>query len=183
MTEPALIIGKFKAFPEIAVQALAELTYIFHPKKLSILVIEALYELNSKTEIADSELVTTISPVTCKYEIGIAEGVYFNYLTKEEVKKLKEYVKKNTPDYLDFIFYIFFKYKKENGKEVSLWSDSNYIRFNMTQTGRLKILVHQFKGTRKLPLDALIKKIIEKINEKTEAQGLKKIKLETLRGH
>ena len=52
----------------------------------------------------------------------------------------------------------------------------------MTQKS-LRILIHQFKGTRKLPLDILIEKIVEKINEKTKTLGLKAIKINIIRGH
>ena len=183
LTEMPSTLGKFEAFPEHAVQALAELTYNFQQTKLQMLIIEALNELNNKTEIADGDLVTTVSPVTCKYEIGIAEGVYFNFLIEDEIKKIKEQVRKKPFNILDFIFYVFFKHIRGDGKEVSLWSDSDYVRFNLTQTKKLKILVHQFKGTRKLPLDVLIKKIVERINEKAQMQGLKPVKLEVIRGH
>lgn len=183
LAKPPLKIGKFDPFPELLVQAIAELTYSFQQKRLQMLIIEALEELNNKTEIADSDIIATVTPVICKYEIGIAEGVYFNFLTEKEVMKIKEQVKKKIFDYLDFIFYIFFRHTRDDGKVVSLWSDSNYVRFDMTQSRKLKILLHQFKGTRKFPLDVLIKKITGGINEKTTMLGLRPLRLEAIRGH
>ena len=182
MDIPSTDIGKFEAFEEFSVQAVAEITYSFKPKKLQMLIIDALKELNNQTEIVNSDMVTSVSPVTCKYEVGIAEGVYFNFLTEKERERLEEYMKKKTFTYLDFIVYIFFKHRRDDGKDVSLWSDSNYIRFDMTQKF-LKILIHQFKGTRKLPLDILIEKIVDKINDKTKTLGLRAIKINIIRGH
>ncbi|RLI04787.1 hypothetical protein DRO26_03920 [Candidatus Bathyarchaeota archaeon] len=147
------------------------------------MVVEALGNLNGLVEIVDSDIVTSITPVICKYEVGIADGVYFNFLSWEEVENFRKKVKRSICKNIDFLVCVFYRYKKTNGKEVSLWSDFHYVRFGLEEAGKLEIKVHHFKGTRKLPLDILIKKIVEKINERVEAKGFKHLKFIRLIGH
>ncbi|RJX16177.1 hypothetical protein CW703_02385 [Candidatus Bathyarchaeota archaeon] len=175
-------LGRFEGFPDI-IQAYAELSYDFPSKKLQLLVVEALKDFNTHTETADLDTVTTVTPVICKYEIGIADGVYFNFLSQNEAEKFRKQLKGKIYKNLDFLVCVFYRYVRDNGKQVPLWSDFQYVRFNFEETGILKIEVHHFKGTRKLPLDILIRKIVDRINEKIGEKGLRPLQFIRLLGH
>ncbi len=176
-------LGRFETFPEDLIQAYAEFSHLISTRKLQFLIVEALKDLNGHVEIADPDIIATTTPITCKFEIGIAEGVAFNFLSENEFKRFKKQMKSKTCKTLDFLVCVFYRYKREDGKEVSLWSDFHHVRFGLEEPRILEVKVHHFKGTRKLPLNILIRKLIDKINEKTLIEGLKPLHPVKIIGH
>ncbi|RLI02979.1 hypothetical protein DRO30_01795, partial [Candidatus Bathyarchaeota archaeon] len=60
------------------------------------MIVEVFEELNGYVETLTSKTLTSIAPSKCIFEVGIAEGLTFTFLGKNEVKKFKEYIKRNS---------------------------------------------------------------------------------------
>jgi len=176
------IPGNFEAFPDV-VQAFSQVEYKIPLKNLQILIVEVFEELNGYVETLTSKTLTSIAPSKCIFEVGIAEGLTFTFLGKNEVKKFKEYIKRNSTRNLDFLIRTLYRYRKSKKKEVSLWSDFYYVRFMFEDYDKLEILVNHFKGTRKIPLDILIRKLIQFINKRLKREGFKPLRIVKIVGH
>ena len=176
------LIGRYDGFPDI-IQAKASLTYSFPAQKLASLIVEALEELNSVSENAPRDLASRSQSLRCKYEIGVADKLYFNYLDGDECKRLKKQLTRRSNQVLDFLVCIFYRTEGKNGKDTALWSDWQYVRFLFKGLDQLEINVHHFKGTRKIPLDVLIQKFVAYLNERARKRRLAALKLIELIGH
>jgi len=165
------------------IQAQALLSYTAPPEKIQNIVVEALEVLNNSSELISPTLVGRSVRVASTYEIGVAEGDAFNFLTDSEAKRLKRWLRKRPTKALDFLMCIFYRHIKERDQETSLWSDFQCVRFSFEERDTLQIRVHHFKGTRKIPLDILIEKIVKKINERAKIRRLGPVKLTRIRGH
>ena len=176
-------LGVFEGFPEDMVQACAEFSHLLPARRLQFFIVEALKDLNGYVEVVDPDIIATTTPITCRFEVGIAEGKIFNFLSEDELKRFKKLMKNRICKILDFLVCIFYRYKREDGKEVSLWSDFHHVRFNLEGSKTLEVKVHHFKGTRKLPLNVLIRKIVDRINEKILVEGLKPLHPIRIVGH
>jgi len=176
------MIGRYDGFPEI-IQAKASLTYSFPAQKLAPLIVEALGELNGVLEDVPQDLSSSSGRPRCKYEIGMADRFYFNYLDGEECKRLKKQLTRRSSKVLDFLVCIFYRNVGKDGKDTALWSDWQYVRFLFEELGRLEINVHHFKGTRKIPLDVLIQRFVTYLNERARKRKLEALKLIELIGH
>jgi hypothetical protein len=85
------------------------------------------------------------------FEVGIAEGLYFNYLDENEVKRITNL--SLPPSSVDFIVYVNYKYSKR-GKVVSLLPDRYLIRLSFATSS---IRVFQLGGMgRTLPNDVIV---------------------------
>jgi hypothetical protein len=176
------MIGRYDRFPDI-IQAKASLAYSFPAQKLVHIIVDALEEMNGISEDAPSELASRKQSLQCKYEIGVAEKVYFNYLDDEEYRRLKKQLSKSSVRVLDFLVCIFYRTLGKNGKDTALWSDWQYVRFFLKSLGQLEINVHHFKGTRKIPLDVLIQKLVAYLNGRAKKRRLAMLKVTELIGH
>ncbi|MGP3703296.1 MAG: hypothetical protein ACKD6N_05935 [Candidatus Bathyarchaeota archaeon] len=175
------MFGNFEVFPNI-VQAFSQVEYKIPLEKLQILIVEAFKELNGCIETLTPKILTPTPRSKCIFEVGIAEGTTFIFLGKDEVEKFKEYVKRDSVKNIDFLVRTLYKYKKGE-KEISLWSDFYYVRFMFEEHNKFKILINHFKGTRKIPLDILIKKLIQTINKRLKVEGFKPLRIVKIVGH
>lgn len=85
------------------------------------------------------------------FEVGIAEGSYFNYLDEDEVKRFAKIPLSGSS--IDFIVYVNYKYRK-GSKLVGLLPDRYLIRFSFASSS---IRVFQLGGMRRtLPNDVIV---------------------------
>ncbi|WP_309492338.1 hypothetical protein [Candidatus Hecatella orcuttiae] len=168
------MLGVFENFPSV-IQAYAQFSYGFSPAKLQVLVVEAMGRLNSQKENLPPE--GSALGLTTAYEVGVAESNSFIFLREEEVERIKRHLSKGKNDVLDFFVHIVYRHNKSGGKSAPLWGDFNFVRFLFQERGSLEIQVSHFKGTRRLPLDELIERLVAKINEEAEKRRLKPLKL------
>nr|MDO8100272.1 hypothetical protein [Candidatus Njordarchaeota archaeon] len=99
------------------------------------------------------------------FEVGIAEGLYFNYLDKREVERISKL--SPPPSTIDFIVYINYRYLKRD-KVVSLLSDRYLLRVSVDSSS---IKVFQMGGLRRTAPEDLITTIIGSINSQAKSSG------------
>jgi hypothetical protein len=79
------------------------------------------------------------------FEVGIAEGLYFNYLDKDEVERIAKVLPSISA--IDFIIYVNYKYRKGD-RLVSLLPDRYLVRISFASSS---IRVFQLGGMRRTP--------------------------------
>jgi hypothetical protein len=102
------------------------------------------------------------------FEIGIAEGLYFNYLDELEVDRISSL--SLTQQSVDFIVYINYRYSKAR-KFVNLLPDRYIIRLSFS-TSTVKLF--QMSGLRRTEPEDLVTLIIGLINDEGHNSGLVK---------
>lgn len=100
------------------------------------------------------------------FEIGIAEGLYFNYLDGFEVVRISSLPL--TQQSVDFIVYINYRYSRAR-KFVSLLPDRYIIRLSFS-TSTLKLF--QMSGLRRTEPEDLVTLIVGLINDEGRNSGL-----------
>jgi hypothetical protein len=99
------------------------------------------------------------------FEVGIAEGLYFNYLDEDEVKRVVRVLPSASA--IDFIVYVNYKYRKGN-RLVSLLPDRYLIRFSFASSS---IRVFQLGGMRRTQPNDLIVLASTLIDSRAQAGG------------
>jgi len=99
------------------------------------------------------------------FEVGIAEGLYFNYLDEREVERVSELFL--SPSTIDFIVYINYRYLKRD-KVVSLLSDRYLVRMSVDSSS---IKVFQIGGLRRTAPEDLVAAIMGSINSQARSCG------------
>lgn len=105
------------------------------------------------------------------FEVGMAEGLYFNYIDAHEVEritKLSPY-----PSSVDFLVYVNYKYEKGR-KLVSLLPDRYLIRFSFEDS---LIRVFQLGGLRRTPPDDVIVLVAGLIDSCAKSHGFEGVVL------
>jgi hypothetical protein len=115
------------------------------------------------------------------FEIGIANGSYFNFLNHETITKLNAYSQllnnHQAAIFLDVLVIVSYYYYK-NDKKISLNSDHNIIRF-LIKSKELYIYLYNAKGIRRLPLDKFLYHVLNKTRDEMKKNNLKTFNIET----
>lgn len=117
--------------------------------------------------------------VFCTLEVGVAEGRDFTFLGEEEERRLRKTLRERRLPYLDFIVYA--NYRRRSGGR-SLWGDLQRVRIIFPEENMAEIQVFHVKGTRRLPLDELLGRIVEQVRGEADRRSLPPPQLSTLRG-
>jgi hypothetical protein len=178
------VLGKYDGFPSV-IQARATVAHRIPLRSLQSIIVDALgkltFEKNSVMLSASSRIGMVAG--TVEYEVGVADGVYFNFLDSSEIEKLKKHLKEKSFEKLDLLLRITYHYTKPGGGEIPLRSDAQFVRFNFEDEESVAILVHHFKGIKRIPLEELIIKLIDKINIEAKRLGFSPIQIIEIKGH
>jgi len=157
------LLGRYENFPEI-VHSVARFTHQSTEKKLQQAILRALHRLNQATHNLNA--ISPFSTPGCKvsFEFGVAEGLTFNYLDREELERLQKSIKKETPPTLDFFSVVRYHILKE-GRLVPLRFDYHLLRFAFHRNN-VEVQVSHERGIRRVPLEDLTNFIIGQIREK-----------------
>lgn len=172
-------LGEFINFSDI-IHGMSIISFRCPLQKMQGAVIEAMLNLNGREE---QRLVSLSAlPIEAKgimsFEIGLANGIFFDYLDKPIANNIKEYLSLNSNHRnLDFLLVATYHYNL-NGKYLPLKFDHHQIRF-FFNTGKIEVLLHHAQGTRRLPLDELLQIIFDEIKRIVKRERLGEIKVET----
>ena len=155
------------------IHAYARIYYEFEEQVMQRLLAEAFIRLNGLSFQLPYE------EAHCTLEVGVAEGGDFTFLNGEEAGKLRKTLKERKLPHLDFIIYANYK-RGERGR--SLWGDLQRVRIVFPESYTAEIQVFHLKGTRRLPLDELLTRIVEQVRLEADKLGLPPPQLSTLRG-
>jgi len=173
-------LGEFTNFPMV-IHGVAKATCDEHSARVQLSVIRALSKLNRLEKaypVSVSGRAGTYEG-RASFEIGVGEGIYFNYLDDDMTKKLCESV---TPrrmyTVLDFLVIVTYHYNRQ-GRNVHLNFDHHQLRFIFHDEG-FEIRLFHSKGIRRMPLDELLNRILESIIIEMKRQSLKPLMIEEL---
>lgn len=177
---PKVLLGKFTNFPT-ATHGTARVTYNDHPAEIQRSVVQALSKLNGLRETIPISLPSMAG--TCKgrvgFEVGIAEGTYFNYLDDHMTNKLcAPTTLRELYSVLDFLIIVTYHYSL-HGKNVPLNFDYHQLRF-IFRDNEFEMRLFHCKGTRRMPLDEFINRILDSISLEMKQQSLKPLTIEEM---
>jgi hypothetical protein len=156
------------------VHAYARVYYEFEAAVFQRLLAEAFINLNRLSFQLPYE------EASCTLEVGVADGKDFTFLWEDETKRLRKTLKERKLPRLDFIVYA--NYRRGLGRARSLWGDLQRIRIVFPEEYTAEIQVFHLRGTRRLPLDDLLSRIIEQIRLEADKHGLPPPQISALRG-
>lgn len=175
------MLGRYDNFPTI-IHGIARLSHQIPQPKLQQLLIASFHEINGHKE--PYEISVADHPGTYQgelsFEVGVAEGIYFNYLDNNELNRLYESLSAGGLfEILDFLIIIGYHYSRE-GKKIALKFDRHILRFLFYENTLELNLFHE-RGIRRMPLDDILNYVIKTLSQKIEKTGLPLLKVEYFR--
>lgn len=175
------MLGRYDNFPTI-IHGIARLLHQIPLPTLQQLLIASLHEINGRKE--PYEISVADHPGTYQgelsLEVGVAEGVYFNYLDNHELSRLYESLSsRGLFEILDFLIIVGYHYSRE-GKKIALKFDRHILRFLFYENTIELNLFHE-RGIRRMPLDDLLNYVIKNLSQKIERSDLPPLKVEHFR--
>ena len=174
------LLGRYDNFPA-RVHDAARFTYQIPTQRLQQAVLQALYQLNQQAH--DLKNVTRASPASCQvnFELGIADGVTFNFLDREEHDRIQMSLKQDEYAFriLDFFCAARYHILSADGKRKPLKFDYNLLRFSFYRRNMELFIVHE-RGIQRIPLEDLITFLTQQINKELKQKGLKTLTAKTL---
>ena len=180
LTKPVSTFGKFDNFPDYIHGQLkiGHRTSILKMYQIIVLTLNKLNNFTTKLELSDADHSKRQEELMV-YEVGIADGSYFQFLDHETMTKLNDYqlVKNQQVSVLLDVLVIISYHYYRNDKKIALNSDHNILRFVITSRV-LNIYLYNAKGIRRLPLDQFLQRLFDKILEEMKRQHLKTFTIE-----
>jgi len=173
------LLGRYENFPEV-IHGVARFTFKSQLKEVQQAILRALQQLNQ--EVCSLNAITPhLSPdVNVSFEVGIAEGVEFNFLDKEELYRFQKSIIEKELPILDFFCVVRYHVVKDKRKRVPLKFDYHMLRF-MFQENSMELRICHERGTQRIPLEDLITFVTKRMNEELSQKQLKPLNLEYLR--
>ena len=173
--KPVSTFGKFDNFPD-HIHGYIKIGHKTSILKMYQFIVQALNKLNNfttKLKVNDTKHSKRQEGLMV-FEVGIADGSYFQFLNHETMTNLSDYSQLVTNQQisvlLDVLIIISYHYYRRD-KKISLNSDHNILRFLITSRV-LNIYLYNAKGIRRLPLDQFLQCLFNKIHEEMKRQHL-----------
>lgn len=174
--------GKFDNFPE-TIQAWVVITHSSPIHELQSVLVDSIWHLNRSCEEAVEHFSKSSRPVKVRYAVGVADGVYFNFLDEEELGKLRGLLEQRPYKVLDLLLRISYHYTRPDGRRMPLKSDLQYLRFTFEAPGSFEVRIHHLRGSGWMPLDAVVRRFVDKLNEEAKRRSLPPLSISRLEGH
>jgi len=165
------LFGIYENFPEIY-QGIARFSHATSAKKLQRVLIQSLYKINRDNEGPNLPEFTQYN-IEVELELGIADGLTFNYIDKEMSRDCQERIRKRAFPTLDFLCIVRY-YAVQKKRRSPLRFDYHMLRFSFSEN-EVELQVYHERGTRRLPIYELVNLLTERIN-----RGLARKKLSPL---
>jgi len=172
------LLGRYENFPE-TIHGVAQFTHRLSIRKLQQAILHALHRLNQDTYSLNT--IAPFSSLQCEvsFEFGVAEGILFNYLDREEIDRFQKSVVKRALPLLDFLCVVRYYVAKE-GKRVPLRFDYHLVRL-MFYRNSVQLQIFHERGTQRVSLEDLITFITKQIMNELSQRQLKPLSLKHLR--
>jgi len=162
------VLGRYENFPEL-VHSSASFSHKSTERKIEQAILRALHRLNQEKN--DINAVSPFSTPGCEvsFEFGVAEGVNFNYLDKEELERCQKGIRKEALPTLDF-FCVVRYHTLKGGRRRPLKFDYHLLRF-LPRHNSVEVQVAHERGSRRVPLEDLTNFVIGQIREELSRKG------------
>ncbi|UCH01730.1 MAG: hypothetical protein JSV20_07755 [Candidatus Bathyarchaeota archaeon] len=177
------VLGTFTNFPAI-IHGLAIISHRYTIYKMQKATIQALCDLNGYRENRNvSRSNDSNKQENClfkiSFEIGVANGVFFDYLNEKNAKRIIKAIRTKKKFSLDFLVIITYHYIRMN-KKIPLRFDHHLLRFRFYKE-KMEVLLFNSKGIRRMSLEDLLNKITNKIYLTSKSIGLQSITIEQIK--
>jgi hypothetical protein len=163
------LIGLYENFPDVH-HGTAQFLSTVPTQDLQRTLLQFLRRLNEKREnLSLAEFVR--HKVRVELDVGVADGLTFDYLNEENFERCLNEISKNVLPALDFFIAVRY-YVPDGAKRKPLKFDYYLVRI-LFREQELEMLVHHEKGPRHLAVEELIDLYFNRINRELKAQGLK----------
>lgn len=173
--------GRFADFPSI-IHGTAKITHKTSATRLQRAIAETLRDLNGyrMPQVLSVASHSGVHEGEAAFEVGVADGLYFDYLDEETFKRLVKPLRagKFFP-VLDVLIIVSYHYSR-NGRRVSLNFDHHLLRF-IFKKEELDLYLFHLKGIRRIPLDEFLNHVLDRVRERMEEKRLETFKIEYLR--
>ena len=169
--------GTYENFPEIY-HSISRFSYKASAKRLQRVVIQSLYKLNRNKDGPSLPEFTKYN-IEVELELGIADGLTFNFIDKDISRDCQERILGRAFPRLDFLCIVRY-YAVEGNRRKSLRFDYHMLRF-LFEEKEVELQVYHEKGTRRLPIDELVNFLVGKINHELTRKKLSTLKRSYMR--
>ena len=172
------LLGRYENFPDI-VHGVARLTYRPSRRKLQQTILHTFHQLNR--EVCGLNEIAPPSSSKCEvsFELGIAEGITFNYLDREEVGRVQKSIAKRALPVLDFLCVVRYRVIGK-GKRGVPKSDYHLLRLTFYRKNAELRVFHE-RGPRHVSPRELLVFMVKRINEDLLRSRLKPLTIGRLR--
>ena len=166
------MIGLYENFPDIR-HGFAHFSNAVPIPDLQRILLQFLQRVNeNKESVSLAEF--TRHKIRVELEVGVADGLAFDYFDKESLKRCLDATSKNALPVLD-LFYVVRYYVPDRAKRKPLKFDYYIVRF-LFREDEVEMLVHHERGPRHLAVEELIKFHLNRINRELKAKKLSPLK-------
>ena len=166
------MIGVYENFP-VNIHRIETCTSSLSTRKLQQRLVQVLQDINRRTFSFEEIAHPTVPACSVIFEVGIAEAKSFNFIDKEEAKKVLSMLRKETLRLMDF-FYAVRYYKGTAEKKTPLKFDYYMIRVVFGKD-TVEIRVFHERGPRYISPEDIVTFLVNMINEASARKILKKI--------
>lgn len=171
------MFGTYDNFPEIH-QGTARFSHATSAKKLQTTLIQSLYRINRNNDGPNLPEFTQYN-IEVELELGIADGLTFNYIDKETSRDCQERIRGNPFPTLDFLCIVRY-YAVQKKRRSPLRFDYHMLRFLFIEN-EVELQVYHERGTCRLPIDELVHFLAERINRGLARKKLSPLELSHMR--
>ncbi|HIE18998.1 TPA: hypothetical protein EYP75_04660 [Candidatus Bathyarchaeota archaeon] len=168
--------GVYENFPVLH-HGIAFFSHKISTQDLQRILICLFYRVNRGEEVFEIPVLSRHG-IRMVFEIGIADGLEFNFIDEEEKNRWLSLLTNRIFETLDFIWIVRY-YVSKKGKNRPLKFDYYMLRF-IFRPEAMELRIHHERGTRRLSIEDLIKTIGEKINKELERKEEPPLRLESL---
>ena len=170
------MIGTYDNFPDLY-HGVALFSCRSSPKSIQRVIVSLFCRINHGEAL---ELpILSSQGIQLFLDIGIAEGLAFNFIDDEEKNRFLSLIEKTSFRTLDFLCIARY-YVPVGNRRRPLKFDYYMLRF-IFDSETVELIVYHEKGTRRLSIEDLIRILSEKINEELRRMGKPPLEIETLR--
>jgi len=180
-TAKKIRLGEFTYFSD-TIHARSLISFKCPALRMQRAVVETMLNLNGREEPRQISVSGLQGEIDGKmgFEVGIANGVFFDRLDEVAAGELVQYLASNGGcRVLDFLIIATYHYRR-GGRMLPVRFDHHHLRFSF-EGEAVEVLLHHARGTRRLPLDELFQMIFEELRRWGEKERLGEVRVEMMR--
>jgi len=166
------MLGFYDNFP-VNIHRIENFSTTFSNKKLQQRLIRVLYEINRRTFSFEEIAYPTVPESTIIFEAGLADAKSFNYIDKEEAKKVLSVLIKGALRSMDLFCAV--RYYKDTAEKKAPLKFDYYILRVIFGRNAVEIRVFHERGPRYISPGDIVTFLVDMINETSKKKILKKI--------
>lgn len=160
------MLGRYENFPQV-IHGVARFTFPSSTRQMQKAILEVAHQLNHEAHNVREFTPFLTSDFQVSFEFGVAEGMTFNYLDKEELERFQDLIETKPLRVMDLFSVIRYHTLNAKGRHNPLKFDYNMLRFTFSRRTMQLQVSHQ-RGNQRISLEDFITFITNNINEKSK---------------